>query len=239
MLHLRTKISMYLSRSCLNRRSIPLISILSPFIPFEGELRRSIAFGSFTLPDASSSGFRRKDSAAHQERLAAVMDEIDRRGTYELTENELSFGGKTSWRNATRCIGRMLWNRLQVCNRRKNSDFFNIIEGSSIFRGGAMLDNLAMSIDPNRALSMQIKLSCGVNTIMWSQRGNISALHLHLPVFTDLIAILKIYIRMRKNHLDFYQAPGKPQFLIAGNLPQVKMLSPVSEPTTIKIKSRC
>ena len=205
MLHLRTKTSIYLSRSCLNCRSIPLISIPSPFFPFEGELRRSIAFGSFTLPNASSSGFRRKDSAAHQERLAAVMDEIDRRGTYELTENELSFGGKTSWRNATRCIGRMLWNRLQVCNSRKNSDFFNIIEGSSISRGGAMLDNLAMSIDPNRALSMQIKLSCGVNTIMWSQQENISALHLHLPVFTDLIAILKIYIRMRKNHLDFYQ----------------------------------
>ena len=34
--------------------------------------------------------------------------------TYELTENELVFGAKTAWRNASRCIGRIQWSKLKV-----------------------------------------------------------------------------------------------------------------------------
>lgn len=37
-------------------------------------------------------------------------------GTYQLTETELVFGAKLAWRNATRCIGRIQWSKLQVRN---------------------------------------------------------------------------------------------------------------------------
>lgn len=36
--------------------------------------------------------------------------------TYQLTETELVFGAKLAWRNATRCIGRIQWSKLQVCD---------------------------------------------------------------------------------------------------------------------------
>ena len=56
----------------------------------------------------------RKDSTAHKERLANVFAEVDKRGTYDLTYNELVFGAKMAWRNAPRCIGRIQWNNLKV-----------------------------------------------------------------------------------------------------------------------------
>ncbi|XP_071486328.1 nitric oxide synthase 1-like [Diadema antillarum] len=57
-------------------------------------------------------------SADHTERLAAVLDSIEKTGSYELTEAELIFGAKTAWRNAPRCIGRIQWNNLQVFDAR-------------------------------------------------------------------------------------------------------------------------
>ena len=55
-----------------------------------------------------------QDSQAHQQRLVEVMKEIERNGTYDLTEKELIFGARMAWRNASRCIGRIQWNKLQV-----------------------------------------------------------------------------------------------------------------------------
>lgn len=57
----------------------------------------------------------RADSPAHKKRLAEVLQTIKETGTYDLTEKELMFGAKMAWRNAPRCIGRIQWNRLQVC----------------------------------------------------------------------------------------------------------------------------
>ncbi|MFC5883707.1 nitric oxide synthase oxygenase [Kitasatospora sp. CM 4170] len=48
------------------------------------------------------------------ERLRAVLDEIDRTGTYEHTPAELAYGAKLAWRNAARCIGRLYWRSLVV-----------------------------------------------------------------------------------------------------------------------------
>jgi len=42
------------------------------------------------------------------------MKEIAKNGTYDLTEKELIFGCRMAWRNASRCIGRIQWNKLQV-----------------------------------------------------------------------------------------------------------------------------
>ncbi|MFC5667113.1 nitric oxide synthase oxygenase [Kitasatospora misakiensis] len=47
-------------------------------------------------------------------RIRAVLDEIDRTGTYEHTPAELAYGAKLAWRNAARCIGRLYWRSLVV-----------------------------------------------------------------------------------------------------------------------------
>ncbi|KAJ7387215.1 hypothetical protein OS493_004185 [Desmophyllum pertusum] len=60
-----------------------------------------------------------EDSPAHQQRLAEVMKEIEKNGTYDLTEKELIYGCKMAWRNASRCIGRIQWNKLQVFDARR------------------------------------------------------------------------------------------------------------------------
>ncbi|MFC8509486.1 nitric oxide synthase oxygenase [Streptomyces sp. NPDC057411] len=47
-------------------------------------------------------------------RVRAVLDEIDRTGTYEHSPAELAFGARVAWRNAARCIGRLYWRSLVV-----------------------------------------------------------------------------------------------------------------------------
>ncbi|XP_041456933.1 nitric oxide synthase, brain-like isoform X3 [Lytechinus variegatus] len=64
---------------------------------------------------------KRADTAAHKKRLAAVLDSIEKTGTYQLTETELILGAKTAWRNAPRCIGRIQWTKLQVFDARNAS----------------------------------------------------------------------------------------------------------------------
>ena len=51
-------------------------------------------------------------------RLAQVEAEIFRRGTYRLTEEELTFGAKVAWRNSNRCMGRLFWKSLKVRDSR-------------------------------------------------------------------------------------------------------------------------
>ncbi|XP_037787775.1 nitric oxide synthase, salivary gland-like [Penaeus monodon] len=58
------------------------------------------------------------DSAEHKARWQEVSRSVARRGTYDLTFDELVFGAKLAWRNAPRCIGRMQWKRLQVFDAR-------------------------------------------------------------------------------------------------------------------------
>ncbi|XP_072182138.1 nitric oxide synthase 1-like [Diadema setosum] len=73
---------------------------------------------------------KRSGSKLHKERLAAVFGSIEKTGTYELTEAELTFGAKTAWRNAARCIGRIQWNHLKVFDARKaisSSDMFDAL----------------------------------------------------------------------------------------------------------------
>lgn len=60
--------------------------------------------------------FSRLNSPAHKSRWEQVQKEILSTGTYQLTETELIYGAKLAWRNAVRCIGRIQWSKLQVCN---------------------------------------------------------------------------------------------------------------------------
>ncbi|WP_280770256.1 nitric oxide synthase oxygenase [Salipaludibacillus daqingensis] len=55
---------------------------------------------------------------AIRERLAEIKLEIDRKGTYKHTFEELEHGAKMAWRNANKCIGRLFWDTLTVKDER-------------------------------------------------------------------------------------------------------------------------
>ena len=48
------------------------------------------------------------------ERMSEVYQQIVDTGTYRQTTEELEYGVKTAWRNASRCIGRIQWSKLKV-----------------------------------------------------------------------------------------------------------------------------
>lgn len=52
-------------------------------------------------------------------RLAVVRAQIAATGSYVHTPDELSYGAKLAWRNASRCIGRLYWRSLLVLDRRR------------------------------------------------------------------------------------------------------------------------
>ncbi|WP_250001928.1 nitric oxide synthase oxygenase [Actinoplanes sp. M2I2] len=52
-------------------------------------------------------------------RLAVVRAQIAATGTYVHTTDELAYGAKLAWRNASRCIGRLYWRSLVVLDRRR------------------------------------------------------------------------------------------------------------------------
>jgi nitric-oxide synthase len=55
---------------------------------------------------------------AFEQRFAEVTDDIARTGTYTHTAVELAHGARVAWRNSGRCIGRLHWEGLQVCDGR-------------------------------------------------------------------------------------------------------------------------
>ncbi|XP_052798530.1 nitric oxide synthase-like protein [Mya arenaria] len=61
---------------------------------------------------------KRSNTPAHTNRWTEVEKAVLTSGTYELTTAELTFGAKTAWRNAPRCIGRIQWSKLQVFDAR-------------------------------------------------------------------------------------------------------------------------
>lgn len=53
-----------------------------------------------------------------QQRISAIENEIKANGTYIHTALELTHGAKMAWRNSNRCIGRLLWETLEVFDQR-------------------------------------------------------------------------------------------------------------------------
>ncbi|MGW2182484.1 nitric oxide synthase oxygenase [Streptomyces sp. NPDC001732] len=53
------------------------------------------------------------------QRLRQVRAEAEESGTYTHTPEELTFGARVAWRNASRCIGRLYWNSLNVRDLRR------------------------------------------------------------------------------------------------------------------------
>ncbi|XP_033848982.3 nitric oxide synthase 3-like isoform X2 [Acipenser ruthenus] len=61
---------------------------------------------------------KRSQSEAHLQRLSTVQSDVRATGAYQLEEMELIFGAKMAWRNASRCVGRIQWSKLQVFDAR-------------------------------------------------------------------------------------------------------------------------
>ncbi|XP_057298420.1 nitric oxide synthase, inducible-like isoform X2 [Hydractinia symbiolongicarpus] len=55
-----------------------------------------------------------ENSENHLNRMSEVLSEIDAKGIYKMTEDELMFGARLAWRNAARCIGRIQWKKLKL-----------------------------------------------------------------------------------------------------------------------------
>lgn len=56
--------------------------------------------------------------AARQARWAAVRRDLSRHGHYDHTPEELAYGARLAWRNNGRCIGRLMWESLDVVDCR-------------------------------------------------------------------------------------------------------------------------
>ncbi|XP_075754273.1 nitric oxide synthase 1 isoform X1 [Pelodiscus sinensis] len=68
--------------------------------------------------DQYYSSIKRFGSKAHVERLEEVTKEIEATDSYQLRDTELIYGAKHAWRNASRCVGRIQWSKLQVFDAR-------------------------------------------------------------------------------------------------------------------------
>ena len=55
-----------------------------------------------------------------QARLSQVKQEIEEKGHYDLTYEELAYGARLAWRNAPRCVNRIQWRQLEVCQKLVN-----------------------------------------------------------------------------------------------------------------------
>lgn len=60
-----------------------------------------------------------KSSDEIDERIRNIQIEIDEKGYYEHTFEELEHGAKMAWRNSNKCIGRLFWNTLTVFDQRR------------------------------------------------------------------------------------------------------------------------
>jgi len=60
-----------------------------------------------------------KDSATIVKRMQEIESEIDEKGYYEHSGEELENGARLAWRNSNRCIGRLFWERLEVVDARQ------------------------------------------------------------------------------------------------------------------------
>ncbi|MFD1334339.1 nitric oxide synthase oxygenase [Oceanobacillus iheyensis] len=62
------------------------------------------------------------------QRIAQVNSEIDQKGYYTQTYDEIVYGAKLAWRNSNRCIGRLFWERIEVADARKADTYEEVFD---------------------------------------------------------------------------------------------------------------
>ncbi|KAG9509604.1 Nitric oxide synthase, brain, partial [Fragariocoptes setiger] len=78
--------------------------------------------------DQYYASIKRAGSAAHTERMREIRAQLGAQQTYQLKEQELIYGAKLAWRNASRCIGRIQWSKLQVFDARDSRTAADMFE---------------------------------------------------------------------------------------------------------------
>lgn len=84
-------------------------------------------------------------------RLAIVRAQIAATGSYVHTPEELGYGAKVAWRNASRCIGRLYWRSLVVLDRRRArtaDDIYALLVRHLEIAGSVAADRPAGAIRP-------------------------------------------------------------------------------------------
>ncbi len=82
-------------------------------------------------------------------RLSEVEDHLQRDGDYHHSYDELAYGARLAWRNSTRCLGRHLWEDLDVRDRRdlesEEQMFAAIVEHiQAATNGGQLLSTITV-----------------------------------------------------------------------------------------------
>lgn len=92
----------------------PESEILKQAVDFFQEYFHSKKYVEFLLEVFAYTDFFRNTHEELSSRLIQVKKELDATGAYTHTRDELEFGARTAWRNASRCIGRIQWNKLDL-----------------------------------------------------------------------------------------------------------------------------
>ena len=85
-------------------------------LPFEKKLTQAAEFLADYYQDSANHD---QPAVGQEERWKVVQEELEEKGYYELTTDELEWGGRTAWRNAPRCPARVVWKKLIVFDCRK------------------------------------------------------------------------------------------------------------------------
>lgn len=72
--------------------------------------------------------YREKGLGDPDFRLTQIKTELETKGTYWQSSEELEYGAKVAWRNSNRCIGRLFWKSLKVRDLRHIEDEQEIFE---------------------------------------------------------------------------------------------------------------
>lgn len=68
--------------------------------------------------DAYYTDLNKKGSPEHMKMVTTYTESIQLTGLYDITTDMLTFGAKTAWRNASRCVGRIQWFNLKLFDKR-------------------------------------------------------------------------------------------------------------------------
>lgn len=94
--------------------------------------------------------------AASAHRWHEIKEEIEQTGTYTHTTDELTYGAMLSWRNASKCIGRISWRTMKVRDRRHVTDpdamFQECAEHLRIATNGGAIQSVMTVFRPRKPL---------------------------------------------------------------------------------------
>ncbi|KQL36145.1 MULTISPECIES: nitric oxide synthase oxygenase [Bacillaceae] len=96
-----------------------------------------------------------------QARLREIEKEILKKGCYEQTLDEITYGAKMAWRNSNKCIGRLFWQSLNVKDKR------DLLTEEEIFQ--ALLEHIQFASNEGR-IRPTISVFSSVDVRIWNHQ---------------------------------------------------------------------